>query len=130
MRDKRIPPTTLFTILKFMYPSPPPSSQIFIPSLTIHGIEFIDVRSFDKMSFQIDADKAISVDIQNSPDGDISNAKDLAGYSLPSEYFEPEKRNIISIDGANTLLGFIRIKISTQTEAPSSVTVWFIASKE
>lgn len=115
-------------IFKFTYPSPPPSSQIYVPDPTLHGISLVSARAFEKVNIMIEADQPVDVYVQNSPDGDAASAKDLAGYSISSADFDAERRNTIAIEGASALLGFIRLRIATGATAPTSITVWIAAS--
>jgi len=109
------------------YTSPPESSTIYIPDVDIHGMDFIDVRDLNKMLIEIDADQPITVEVENSPTGDIENSRPLAGYMLVSTLFDVSRRNTIALDGAGACVGFIRLKTITGEVAPSEINVWIEA---
>ena len=109
------------------YTSPPASSTIYIPDVDIHGMDFIDVRALNKMLIEIDADQSITVELENSPTGDVENSRPLAGYMLVSTLFDVSRRNVIALDGAGACVGFIRLKTITEEVAPSEINVWIEA---
>jgi hypothetical protein len=104
--------------------SPPANSTLFIPDSAVEGISYLDVRPFKKILIEIDADQPIDISVQNTPSGDAADFRDLAGYYLPSTQFDVTKRNTIAIDGADACVGFIRLKITTGSTAPSAIVVW------
>jgi hypothetical protein len=109
------------------YTNPPESSTVYIPDVDIHGMDFIDVRDLNKMLIEIDADQPITVEVENSPTGDIENSRPLAGYMLVSTLFDVSRRNVITLDGAGACVGFIRLKTITGEVAPSEINVWIEA---
>jgi len=113
--------------MKFTRESPTASTEYYIPDSAVEGHPLIDARSFKEISVQVDADQPVDVYIQNAPDGDVSNARDLAGYSIAAADFSTGSRNMINMDGGNSLLGWMRVRIVTGTTAPSSITVWVVA---
>ena len=106
---------------------PANSTTVYIPDSGNDNADLIDVRNFSQIAVMIESDQAIGVYIQNSPDGSLANAKDLAGYEIPSGSFDTTKRNKLMFDAANSLLGYIRVRVETGASAPTSVKVWVIA---
>jgi len=111
-------------VAKIVRIAAPANAELYIPDATVEEIPYFDIRQFSRVVIEIDADQPISVDIQNTPSGDPADFRDLAGYSLPSASFLTDKRNVITIDGADAAIGFIRLKITTGTTAPSNIVVW------
>jgi hypothetical protein len=109
------------------YINPPADSMVYIPDVDIHDMDFIDVRTMNRILIEIDADEPITVELENSPTGDVEDSRPLAGYMLTSASFDTSRRNTIALDGAGACVGFIRLKTITGDPAPSEITVWIEA---
>lgn len=107
--------------------SPPANSTFYMPSSDVEGIDFFDVRALDKMLVEVDADQPITVEVENSPTGNVADARPLAGYMIPSTSFDTARRNTIAMDGADACVGFIRFRVTTGATAPSSIKIWIEA---
>jgi len=114
-----------FKFPKMVRTSPSPNATFYIPDTTHEGISYLDVRPFKKILIEVEADQPIGVRVQNTPSGNASDFKYLpSAFSIPSTSFDIESRNLITLDGAEACVGFIRLEIKTGSTAPSSIVVW------
>jgi hypothetical protein len=113
-------------ILRYSLPA---SSTIYIPDTSIEGQAFLDARSYDRILIEVEADAAVTVEVENSPTGRTDDSKPLAGYMIDASAFNTAKRNTIAMDGGSACTAYIRLKVTTGATAPTTLKIW-VEAKE
>jgi hypothetical protein len=106
-----------------------PNSTIYIPDSLIEGQSFLDVRAYDRMLIEVEANAAVTVEVENSPTGKADDSKPLSGYIIDASAFDTVRRNTIAVDGGNACTAYIRLKVTTGATPPTMLKVW-VEAKE